>query len=153
MKKEALLMSGEEDEAPTWLELLEHTADEGITVHARNLRELFERAAWGMFWCITDMGPVRPAAECEVSVTAPDREALLIRWLAELNRLHHTDAMLFCRFRIVRLDEEGLQAQVAGEAIEPERHALYAEIKGVTFHGLSIDQEETGWRATVLFDV
>jgi SHS2 domain-containing protein len=68
-----------------WLEPLDHTADCGIIVRARDMKELFVRAAWGMFSIITDMEAVKPARSETIVVIAPDREALLVRWLSELN--------------------------------------------------------------------
>lgn len=146
-------MHDEESGAPAWLERLDHPADEMIRVQAASLAELFERVAWAMFSCITDMAAVRPATARDVQVSAPDRDALLVRWLAELNRLHHTEGLLAAQFRVLQLDSTGLQARVHGEPMDPVRHTLHAEIKGVTFHGLRIESTGTDWRATVLFDM
>ncbi len=139
--------------APPWLAPLDHPADEGVTVRAPDLHTLFARAAWAMFWCVTDPGAVRPEQERDVWVEAADREALLVRWLAELNRVHQTEELLFSRFDVRELTDQRLRAKVAGEPIDTERHALYMEIKGVTFHGLTLAKNEQGWTASILFDV
>jgi len=136
-----------------WLERVEHTADEGVVVHAGGLRELFERAAWGMFACIADMERVRPHREVPVAVDAADREALLVQWLSELNRIHQTDGMLFCEFSVSELDDHRLRAAARGEPIDPKRHDLFLEVKGVTYHGLAIEETSGGWTARILFDV
>ena len=52
-----------------------------------------------------------------------------------------------------RLSDRKLQASVLGEKVDLERHTIYTEIKAVTFHGLSIEQRESGWEATVIFDM
>ena len=84
-------MEGADQEAgPEWLEQIDHTADVGIMVRAGNLEALFARAAWGMFSVITDMGDVREVERREISLEAEDQEALLLRWLSELNYLHIT---------------------------------------------------------------
>lgn len=51
------------------------------------------------------------------------------------------------------IEEHRPVARVGGETTAPGRHALLTEIKGVTFHGLRIERDGTGWQAQVLFDV
>ena len=116
----------------------------------RVLKRLFERAAWAMFSLLTDVGKVRPARETVVRIQGPDREALLARWLSELNFLHTTGGRLFSRFDIAELSQKTLTAQVFGEKIDPQRHPIYTEIKAVTFHGLRIAEETEGLRASVV---
>jgi SHS2 domain-containing protein len=114
--------SNDENTTPAWLQAVDHTADRGIIVQAADLEELFARAAWGMFSIVTDLKTVKPAQSEKMVVTAPDREALLVRWLSELNFRHVTRHRLFCRFQIMLLSERELVAEVGGENIEPERH-------------------------------
>jgi SHS2 domain-containing protein len=138
---------------PAWLEPLDHTADSGIIVRARDQEELFARAAWGMFSIITDLNAVQPAQSEIIVVTALDRESLLVRWLSELNFQHATRHQLFCCFDILELSDDRVVAEVSGEAFAADRHAIYTEIKAVTFHGLHLEQGPAGWRAQVIFDL
>lgn len=136
-----------------WLQLLDHTADTGVIVRARDLKELFARAAWGMFSILTDMNTVKPRQSETVVVTAPEREALLVRWLSELNFQHTTRHLLFSRFDILALSDNRLVAEVSGEAIAPERHTIHTEIKAVTFHSLRLEPVDDGWKAEIIFDL
>lgn len=138
---------------PAWLQPLDHTADTGIIVQAADLAELFSRAAWGMFSIITDLETVKPLSEEKLVVTAPDRAALLVRWLSELNFQHVTRHRLFSRFQILELSDQRLVAVASGEEVAPERHVVYTEIKAVTFHGLRLEPAGTGWRAEIIFDL
>ena len=138
---------------PRWLAYLDHTADEGIEVRAPDLETLFERCAWGMFSILTDMPDVKPATRESVSVEATDREALLLRWLSELNVRHQTRHVLFSRFEVRELTDVSLTADAWGEPIDGARHKVHAEIKAVTYHMLRIERGERGWTARVLFDV
>jgi hypothetical protein len=54
-------------------------------------RRLFERAAWGMFSVTTDVAAARATETSRISIDAPDRVALLVRWLSELNYRHVTE--------------------------------------------------------------
>ena len=138
---------------PDWLVELDHTADAGIAVLAADLPELFARAAWGMFSLITDLAAVRPLHTTRLVITASDRQALLARWLSELNFRHVTQRALFCRFAVLELSEERLVADVSGEPCDLARHTVFTEIKAVTFHSLQIKPGPHGWRAEVIFDL
>jgi SHS2 domain-containing protein len=144
---------GDENLAPAWLQPVDHTADRGIIVQAADMEELFARAAWGMFAIITDMEAVHPAHSEKMVVTAPDRHALLVRWLSELNFQHATRHWLYSRFHILKLSDQQLEAEVGGENIAAERHTIHTEIKAVTFHGLRLEPAEKGWRAEIIFDL
>jgi SHS2 domain-containing protein len=139
--------------SPSWLRPFEHTADLGFTVVAGNEAELFSRAAWGMFDLLTDMRDVNAGERISVAVAAGDRAALMVRWLSELNFLHTTTHRVFCRFDVHKATDTEVEAEVAGERIDPARHAVYTEIKAVTFHGLRVEQVNGVWSARILFDV
>ncbi|MGQ9662469.1 MAG: archease [Kiritimatiellia bacterium] len=138
---------------PAWIVPLEHTADTGIIVKAPTLKELFQRAAWGLFATICAVDGVRPKRVFPISVTAPDREALLVRWLSELNFLHQTRRVLLCRFDVIRFKAESLDARVWGENISRVRHRVTTEIKAVTYYNLRIERQGRLWSASVLFDI
>ena len=142
----------EPDERPEWLEIVDHTADIGIRVWADDVKMLFERAAWAMFSLLTDMRRVQPRRTWRVSVEASDREALLVRWLSELNLMHQTRGALFSRFEVTECAEKRLRARMQGEAIG-DRHRIHTEIKAVTFHDLAVGRVGDVWRAQVIFDV
>ena len=147
-------MSAGEPDRPDWLELLDHTADEGIAVRAGTREALFARLGWGMFFLITDMGRVEPRDKVLVSVEAPDVEALVVRWLSELNFLHTTRHWLFSRFDVRPMgDDRSMTAEAFGEPIDLRRHAVHTEIKAITFHGLQVRSDASGWHGRVLFDV
>ena len=140
-------------QSPPPFEILEHTADAGIVAHGANLPELFANAATGMFALMMEFDSVHEREERLIQVEARDRETLLVHWLTEL--LYYLDAqqMLHCRFEIEKMTETGLRARVFGETIDRERHQLHFGVKAVTRHLLEIAPENTGYRATVLFDI
>jgi protein archease len=142
-----------EHKAPEWLKFVDHTADAGIAVEAPDPARLFERAAWGMFFMATDFAAARPAQTTRISIEAPDREALLVRWLSELNYRHITEYRIFSEFRIASLGERHLEADVSGEIFDPARHTIFTETKAVTFHDLRIIHDDTGWKAQIIFDL
>jgi protein archease len=142
-----------EEKAPEWLTFLDHTGDAGIMVEAPELERPFERAAWGMFFITTDLGAVRPVHTTRISIDAPDRAALLVRWLSQLNYLHVTEHRIFSEFRIASLSERHLEADVSSEAFDPARHTVFTEIKAVTFHDPRLERDGRGWKAQIIFDL
>ncbi len=134
-------------------EILEHTADAGIVVHAATPEELFVQSGLGMYAVMTDTADVLARTSREVRAEAADAEHLLVAWLLELLFLTETEHLLFSRFD-VRIEDNALRGTAHGEPLDTERHELGAIIKGVTRHLLDVRQEPDGsWRATVLFDV
>jgi SHS2 domain-containing protein len=139
--------------APDWLEFLDHTADAGILVQAADLKELFARAAWGMFSLVTDLDTIRLVERSRIRIEASDRPALMVNWLSELNYRHVTEHRLFGKFVIVEICEKRLSAEVHGERFDPSRHKVFTEIKAVTFHDLRLERDDQGWKAQIIFDL
>jgi len=134
-------------------EPIEHTADVGYRLFAPTLQALFVAAGRALFATITDLESIRRTLSAEISVTASDRESLLVTWLAELNYRCITARDLFCEFSIEALTPTSIRAVAQGEKIDPSRHEIFTEIKAVTYHGLYVRESDTGWEAQVIFDV
>lgn len=142
---------------PDWLREIDHTADVGIRVVAATLPRLFERAAEGTFRVLADLAAVDGEEAEPITVTGRDRETLMVRWLSELNFRHTVDRQLFAEFAVESIEKEAdeytLTATVRGEAIDPNRHTVYTEIKAVTFHGLDVQATDDGWVVQIIFDM
>ena len=136
---------------------LDHTADAGIEVRAASLDALFADAAAGMCGAITDPAGVVARQQAVVEVNAPDLEMLLVEWLQELLFRFETTGALPLRAEVAVSEEPAgmwrVRAIVQGEVFDPARHPLALAIKAVTYHGLRVEQDAEGWRATVIFDV
>lgn len=142
---------------PDWLHEIDHTGDIGIRVTAPTLPRLFERAAEGTFRILTDLNAVEPTTETTITVEGRDHEALMVRWLSELNYHHTVDHTLFGAFTVNAIentsDGHTLTATVRGESIDSTRHVVHTEIKAVTFHGLDVQETGAGWTVQVIFDM
>jgi SHS2 domain-containing protein len=140
-------------DTPEWLKFVDHTADAGIMVEAPDLARLFERAALGMFLLITEVRAAHAKETMRISIDAPDRMALLVRWLSDLNYRHLTEHRIFSKFEIIGLDERHLEAEVSGEIFDPARHTIFTELKAVTFHDLRLEHDGREWKAQIIFDL
>ncbi|RKY32804.1 MAG: archease [Candidatus Omnitrophota bacterium] len=137
-------------------QILEHTADIGIKVKGKDLKELFKNAAVAMFDIIVEKKPENTqngldSKKIFIRQEAQNSEELFINWLNELLSLSAAKEMIFEDFQINKLDEENLIAQVRG--VDTNKYKVNTEIKAATYHGLKIEKGSTGWQAEVIFDV
>lgn len=134
-------------------ELIEHTADTGIKVKARNLKELFEKAALSLFDIIAEKKPPRSSIpkSIKIKLKAGDREGLFINWLNELLSLSAAKELIFHGFKINKLSENEIEAVITGRGAKNYR--VNVEVKAATYHQLKIEKIKSGWQAEVILDV
>jgi len=132
---------------------LEHTADVYIAAYGRNLAEAFENAALAMFEVMTVTDTVQPLVEDIVEVKAYDKPSLLYNWLEELLIKFEVSNMLYSKFKILKMEEDGetiqLTAEIWGEPFDETKHKQKIGVKAVTYHQMEI-QEKPG-KATLKF--
>ena len=133
--------------------ILDHTADIGLLIRGRDLKELFENAGRGFFHLITDMRRVRERLEKRVEVGQESLERLMVDWLNELLYFHDVENLLFKTFRVESVGKGGLKAVVKGESFREGVHAVKTEIKAVTYHQIQVQKEDGLWKARVIFDL
>ena len=125
-----------------------HTADWALTVWAPELIELLQQAARGMYALMHARLQAEPREAYRFEIAAPDRETLLVMFLAELLYFTQRDNVGFDRFDLM-LEGDRLTAEVEGAPIEK----IAKEIKAVTYHNLAVRETERGLEATIVFDV
>lgn len=157
-------------------EEIPHTADWSFRAFGKDLRELFENAAFAIFTMqgATSVVISREQGDREISkahdeisrrdaarndnqeftprtvgVSGIDYESLLVNWLTELLWLQESNHETYQRFQIDALSPTELRAQVFGAPITQ----LDKIIKAVTYHNLKIEQTTSGWEVTVVVDV
>jgi SHS2 domain-containing protein len=136
-------------------ETFEHTADLGLRVVGSDLADLFETAAAGLYDVIVaNRDEVRPSDSESVRLAAPSLPDLLLAWLNELIFRSETQHRLYSQFRVqVEENGPGLEATIAGEPIDRDRHVLDHEVKAATHHGLTVRPADGGWLAEVILDI
>jgi len=134
-------------------ETFDHTADLGLRIRATSLDALFAEAAAAMFSTIVeDLATVQPRERTEIAIAGSDPEYLLFDWLRELLYRFDAEHRLCSRFDVL-VESGGLKAEVWGEPLDWERHALSHEVKAITYHGLKVEQSSDGWLAEVIVDI
>ena len=130
-----------------------HTADIGIRVFGKDLKELFENAAFAVFDTLADLEGLKPSIEEPVKVEGDSPEGLLVAWLDELLYLFYTKEIIFSEFRIEELSDKKLTAKAFGKSVSSNRNRLKTEIKAATYSGLKIDKSDSGYKVEIILDV
>lgn len=140
--------------SPKW-KLLDHTADVRIEVHGESLENLFLNAAQALTHLLVGSPQhVEVTIQKSLTLEGDSMDILLVDWLREI--LFYFSAEQFvCKDAVVRFENPNLiQAQLSGfttDFTDKDHDGL--EIKGVTYHGLSLDETADGFVARVIFDI
>jgi SHS2 domain-containing protein len=137
---------------PSWsAREIEHTADVGFEVEAPGWGALLERAALVVAAMIVALDGVAARETLRFEVDAADREELLHDWLqAVLIRVQN--GFVPCEVGVEASDTH-VVATLRGEPLDPARHRVHGEVKGVTWHGLAVTETPAGLGARVILDV
>jgi SHS2 domain-containing protein len=131
-------------------EPLEHTADVMIKAGGRTLEECFENAAYALFDQMVDASRIVTRVETSFEAEGHDLESLLYNFLSEFLYIHDAKGLVLGEFHVV-LRDSSLTCTARGERFDPNRHRPRHEVKAITYHMLSVDQEEPS--VTVIFDI
>ena len=130
-----------------------HTADIGMRVFGKDLKELFENAALSMFDIIADLEGLKASITQDIELTAADYEELLVAWLDELLYNFYTKSIIFSRFEVTELSDKKIKAKAYGRPVGENRNRLKSEIKSATYSDLKIKKTDEGYQVEIIFDV
>ncbi|OGS44141.1 MAG: hypothetical protein A2539_00830 [Elusimicrobia bacterium RIFOXYD2_FULL_34_15] len=130
---------------------ISHTDDLGIVVYGKNLKELFESAAFGMFSLIAKPVKYSKMKFMSVTVTANNTEDLLIAYLNELQHYYSVRKILLRSSKIMFLSENKVSAKITGEEIS--KHVILNDIKSARYHDLKIVKTRAGYKTEIIFEV
>jgi SHS2 domain-containing protein len=129
----------------------DHTADILMHIRAADPAGLFTDAGRALMKTMY-RGSARPIEEVSVTITGQSLEHLLHGFLSELLFESEVQNIVFCEFEFEIRDGE-VSAILRGEPFNPAIHGGGTEVKGISWYGLSIRQEQNEYTCDVLFDV
>ena len=145
-------MNKNQQKTNTSWKLLDHTADIMIEVWGSSLEDLFLNAAEAMTTVLVPCADVPRERELDVVLEADAAEELLVSWLREILFHVQTRGLILVRAEMDDLSDTALKAKLhfgtSGPECEPE-----FEIKAVTYHGLSIQEQDGIYSARIVFDI
>lgn len=133
------------------------TADVSFEARGKDLEELFT-SAWDatLNTMVSEIETIQPEVEIHVSLAEEALDLLLVDFLQEQIFYKDSERLLLRvgRIQIRRQEEEwDLEADLAGQVLDRNRHEERADVKAVTLHGLVVEERDQGWYARVLLDV
>jgi protein archease len=130
-------------------------ADCAVDVEGRDLDDLFETAAMALVHLMVDPATVALSVDRVITLEAGALDLLLYDWLSELIFRKDRDREVFprCRARVSGAGPFALSARVQGGIVDPERTALGADPKAVTFHQFALEPVDSGWHARLVIDI
>jgi SHS2 domain-containing protein len=131
---------------------IEHTADVGFEVEAPTWGLLLERAALVVAAEIVALEGVQAREAVRLEVAAGDREELLHDWLQTV-LVRVQAGFVPCEVTAEAASATRVVATLRGEALDPRRHRVHGEVKGVTWHALAVEEILGRLRARVILDV
>ena len=134
-------------------DIIEHTADVGITAYGEDMNQLYSNASLALFSLITDIQSIKENLQHQVEINSANRDNLLVEWLNELIYLFDAEHLLFNRCEIASLNNNQLKATCYGEKFDPARHRIKMDVKAATYYMLEVVGDSKGYRAKVIFDI
>lgn len=139
--------------------MLEHMTDALVEVDADTLEEAFALAARALVDVMVDVSKVEERLEIMLEAYGHDLENLLYNWLEQVMIALVSDHIAMSRFN-TRIEvgdyDDGryrITAKAYGEALDLEKHNYKVEIKGVTYHMMSVENVEGKYRLRFLLDL
>jgi len=140
--------------------LFDHTADIGVEISGRTKKELFANAAIAMFDVLIENKESERKLDAKtqkrqntVIAEGEDLEDLLINFLREVLYLFNGNGWVLNQCEIISFGNNRLKAQLIGEPFNKKKYSMKTEIKAVTYSGLSVEKQKSGWKARIIFDV
>lgn len=129
-------------------EEFEHSTGWAFRAFGKDLKELFENAAFALF-AMEGALDAQSTVEHKLKVTGSDREKLLGNWLGDLLELQEKENETFQQFSITELRDTDLNATIKGA---PSNQAGRL-VKGILSDEIQIKATNDGWEATLFVEV
>ncbi len=131
----------------------EHPSDLELNVRGRTLKELFSEAARGLIESTRPPAVSAPLERRPVTLTAADREELLVAWLDEIIYLLETGFLPELPVPVDRLTDTELETSLPGRPLGPGESPAGPEVKAATYHRLAVRKTGKTWQARVILDL
>ena len=132
-------------------EIIEHTADVGLTAHGDSLEDLLEQATRAHA-DISGVWGRGPGERTEISVEADDLGSLLVDWLSEVLYLQDSSTSAIAGVHVKEVRDGRARGSLElvpwGDSADEG-----VQVKAITYHQLEVVHTDPGWRARVFVDV
>ncbi|MFH1351585.1 MAG: archease [Pseudomonadota bacterium] len=133
--------------------VLDHTADLGIQVYGKSLKNLFENAGMALMHLMVKGKSLEKTSPKSISISGEDLCDLMVRWLGELLYLFEGENLLVSSINIGYISDTRLEASLETIHLNPKAHEILSEIKAVTYHQIEVADKGDHWEAKVILDL
>lgn len=139
-------------------EYLPHTADLRAVIGAAGIEELYDEAVRLVRDVLVGDSPVRPSQTRDLALDAEREPECFFRFVRELLFLYDSEGFLPAEVELgthTLLDGAAPPGpiRVVGEHFDAERHHSERQVKALTRHEFSLEHQDDGYRAVLLFDL
>ncbi len=133
------------------------TADIAFSARGETLEETFRAAGEATLnVMVEEPEAVQPRETRQLRLENGELDMLLFDFLQEL--IYFKDAeQLMLRVLKIRIQGDAppfnLEAEAAGEKLDPDRHHPRVDVKAVTLHQFRLARSDGGWEAFVILDI
>ncbi|MGB9677479.1 MAG: archease [Candidatus Ratteibacteria bacterium] len=133
------------------IEIINHTADIGITVNGKTVEEIFINSLKGLYKI---MGAKSNDKEnnIEINLEAEELENLLVKFLNEMIYYMETKKILG-EIEEIKIKNENNMYNLFVKLKVKKIEKIEKEIKATTYHNLKIEKMSDGYKTTIIFDL
>lgn len=135
------------------VEEIEHTADYGIKVWAKDKEMLFKKCAEILENSMVDIEKIEGKILKEFEIEGENDEELLLELLKELLFIFDTEGFVFKEIDVKFRGKNKLKVKGKGEVFNPQKHRRKLGIKAVTYHNFYLKEKNGGFETQIIFDV
>ena len=136
---------------------LEHTTDAYIEAWGPTLERAFAQAAEAFYETMLNVQKIDPILEEHIQVAGHDKKELLYNWIEQLLLEFDIKAMVYASYHIIIAPDDltsfKLRGKVRGEKYDRGKHGAKTEVKGVTYHLMTIEEDAKEAKIKFILDL
>ena len=136
---------------------LEHTTDAYIEAWGPTLERTFAQAAEAFYETMLNVQKIDPILEEDIQVAGHDKKELLYNWIEQLLIEFDIKSMVYASYQITIAPDDPrsfkLRGKVRGEKYDRGKHGARTEVKGVTYHLMTIEEDAKETKVRFILDL
>ncbi len=136
---------------------LEHTTDAYIEAWGPTLERAFAQAAEAFYETMLNVQKIDPILEEHIQVAGHDKKELLYNWIEQLLLEFDIKAIVYASYHIIIAPDDRtsfkLRGRVRGEKYDRGKHGAKTEVKGVTYHLMTIEEDAKEAKIRFILDL
>jgi len=136
---------------------LEHTTDAYIEAWGPTIERAFAQAAEAFYETMLNVQKIDPILEEHIQVAGHDKKELLYNWIEQLLLEFDIKAMVYASYHIIIAPDDRtsfrLRGRVRGEKYDRGKHGAKTEVKGVTYHLMTIEEDAKEAKIKFILDL